>query len=388
MNARLTAAAALMTLSGAAVAGPVNLDSIPRDAQLVVHVDVEAIAGSDLFGGLLAGLADADFDVDGLSELREMGINPVEDILSITVVGFDIEDEEAVVMMETTDALDRVVDQLGQMVRFREGPNGWNVGAMDGEGAFAYTSGRRGTRRVILGEDASLVRGALRGGGFDGPEPRRGALVYGTVGNLSAIVGDELPPFIGEIRSAFFTLGEEDDGLGARLSIETGDRKAANALSQTANGFLGLARMSMPPEIEQFGDLIDGLNISSDGAFLTASLFLSADDLQDALAANFGEFDLEEWVAEEEAEWEDEADARAEEIEDAIEELEDTIEELEDEIEELEDEGAPRSAIRAIERVIRQLEKQIEELKKIKELPEDQWSAALSALTVDVPSRK
>ncbi|MEL6329543.1 MAG: hypothetical protein AAFR38_07760 [Planctomycetota bacterium] len=357
----VTAAAAATTsvLAAQAGAGPINLDRVPADAGLVIHVDVERCLDSNFAGAVLGRFQDGEFDLDldDLAPFEEFGINPFKTILGVTVISYDPEDGDGVVVIEANEGVEDFLRELRGYEEFERmnAPRGWTYGSVDGDGYIAFRRSRTdGNFHIIVGEDDELVSEVLSSpGGFRAPPPPRGAMVYGAVSGVGDLIGDDLPPFFSAIDSAVFAVAENDEGLVAKLRVSTEGESVARSMSQAANGMLGLLAMSMPDE--RLSQLAAGLEIVQDENSVVVTLQISEDLLAGALEGGFDDF----------GDFVEELEDETEEIVEAIEELEEAIEELEEQIEELAEARAPRRTIRFLEQAIRELEREIESLERL-----------------------
>ena len=106
-----TAAAALcLPVHG----GPFDASRVAADAQWLVHLDVQAFKRSTIGEILLEGGDRFDFDLDELDEIkRELGIDPRQDVMSITAYGVsdDFEDD-GVIIAVTNEKADEALARL------------------------------------------------------------------------------------------------------------------------------------------------------------------------------------------------------------------------------------------------------------------------------------
>ncbi|MEO1009436.1 MAG: hypothetical protein AAFX79_12815 [Planctomycetota bacterium] len=368
-DARLVLAAAAACTS-AAFAGPVDLDEIPRDAALVVHVDVERCFESDLVATMLEELDGVDLDdLADVGAVLGIDVDLEDDLLGVTLVAFSAEDDEAVIMLHTSDVLAEVIESFeGQGVLERLGRNGdWSVAELEDGGVMAYRENRDGTHRVILAENGELIEQAAEARkGFRAAEPARGTLVYAASNDLRRLISDDdLPPGLATARSMVFSLTEDDDELSMDLRVTADAEEDAATLAQALNGVLAWVRLAGMEE--ELGDLISEIDIAHEGRTVALTLGVETDTLLEAVR---GQIDLgDEWDEEhrhedeDEHHWhEDDDDRDDDEIDERIEALEEALEELEETLEELEENDAPRAAIRAIERAMEDIEAEIEEL--------------------------
>ena len=117
------------TIASPAIAGPLNPDYVPADAVWVVHLDVEAAAGSTV-GGFVLEHAEA-FDLaEGLEDFRdETGLDAVHDLHGVTLFGAGTPEKTGVAVLVTSAGIDAILEQA-------DGPD-------DADGVSLRSMGRR-----------------------------------------------------------------------------------------------------------------------------------------------------------------------------------------------------------------------------------------------------
>lgn len=347
-------------LAAPALAGPADFDTIPAEARFVVHVDVEALLETPHLGPLLREVVkgesdfDVDMDLDDEGPFAAFGVDPLETVLDVTVMMIDPDDDEGVIRMRTTDAIDRMVDELeaaGEM-HLRETDFGWSVGGAEGDGIVALRRERDGTRTIILGDSMDLVRGAARSrGGFDGLRPGEPALVFVSVRELDALMDDDVPPALRSASAFGAALRSDDGGLRIDAALVTGDADTARALIDVANGGLALLRLAEP----DFAEMADLLRLAVDGDRMTATIRIPEELLADAIDGDVEMLERRLPGLRREEHRAAEAAAR-------IATLEVTKAQLEVQRSQLKDAGVGAEAVRALDDAIAELEDEIEDL--------------------------
>ena len=305
MKIKLAAHAALAT---ALLALPLAADGLDKrqvapDARWVVHLDVQAIVGSTLFKMALAA-AEAENEVDwgDLDELRrEFGIDPFKDALSVTLWGTGKSERQAVVLVETTSAIDALLPRLTEVPGYRPVQVGaYAVHSFDGEGhgerAFGYVHERTGSgrRTIVLAHDKDmLVRGidvvlghapnlaqATNPGLRVTPEP--GSFVLVAADRIHELAHMDPTSQVARLaRSLVLEVGEDRETVFARLAIEAEDAEKARQLTDVLRGAMALATLftaneNVPPGL---ADLVHAVRFDANGTVVRADFRYNARDL-------------------------------------------------------------------------------------------------------------
>jgi hypothetical protein len=267
---------------------------VGSDARWLLHVDVQAVIGSTLFQLVREHHEmQEDFEMDELEELRtEFGIDPFEDILSVTLWGTGKSESEAVMVVETTAAIEGLLPRLSEVDGYRPIQVGTYAVHSFGEGedgderVFAYVHEARGAagRTVVLAHDKEmLVRGidTLVGHSPSLAQAANPALrVSNEEGSMVLLAADgiqelaHMDPTSQVARlaqSVVFELGERQEAIFARLVIQAEDEAKARQISDVLRGVVALASLvtashDVPPGLV---DLVQALRFESNGTFMS-----------------------------------------------------------------------------------------------------------------------
>lgn len=110
---KLTVALVAMTLTSAAIAGPLDVKRVSGDAKWLVHLDVAGMIASDVGEYVLAEAKKRDeFKVRMLAFKKVAGFDPLKDVRGVTLYGKQFGDKSGVVVVDGTarqqDLLDLV----------------------------------------------------------------------------------------------------------------------------------------------------------------------------------------------------------------------------------------------------------------------------------------
>jgi len=305
--AAATMCAATLALTPApAAAAELDLRHVGRDAQFVVHIDIEAMRESEAGRAMIEIISEiAD---DGLDEFEEeLGIDPRSNIDSATVYGASDDEDDLVIIVqgngELADALDRARDEIEDVDGREERDvdfEAWDID--DDETLYVFESSRRDSTivviafdddrlvdavRVLAGEDDGLDDDALAAFG----EPDRDAWVFVSV--AGAMGPDNMGPASEMLRLTDRVVvqvgGEESLEISLELTTESHDD--AKNLMDLLNGAMALARMAASQEDfgtnderEAVRTLANGMRVDGDGRRVRIHTSLDPDWVAEMLA--------------------------------------------------------------------------------------------------------
>ena len=279
MNKVILALAGTMLSASPLLADGVDKSQVPADTPFLVHLDLEGFLDSTI-GKIIMEQAGEDLlSESGLSEIEEeLGINPLEDIKSVTVFSAGGSMEQGVALVRCTARIEKAFARLHEeedVRTFEEG--GYKLHAF--EGAVAYLAKDGDERIVLLSDDVSQVVKAaavLHGEAENlaGNErsslkvtPMKGAFLFVEVGDaLGDLIDDGPASVLGKMaKSMSLQIGEDDGDLTIRAEIETATEDDARKVASVLQGFQALATM-VGDEIPGFvGDLISSINMRTRG---------------------------------------------------------------------------------------------------------------------------
>ncbi len=303
MNRFTTTALTVATAAATCAAGPLDTKNVSSKATWMIHVDLEAAHHSKLAQSIKAH---SEVDDDEFMEIAQaLGINPLEDVFSVTAYGSTEDPENPILVFETIRDIKSVFDRIE---RVSEGEVAVTASKLHGHDAFVLSGGggdseeifaavRDGSRgrsyvfaapsggllghglAVASGEAENLTDSHSRLGGI---EARKGTIVM-----LAATELDKIEDLknesvaIGQAERVLFQLGEYDGEFFANASLTVADSKDARRLAQIATGGLALIQImaSGDPEMEPFTDLLAGIDIDIHGDTISVSVEWDVDDL-------------------------------------------------------------------------------------------------------------
>jgi hypothetical protein len=256
---------------------------VGSDARWLLHVDVQAMVGSTMFQLMRERLEqEEDFD-EKLGELRrELGIDPFNDIRSITLWGTGKSEGEAVVVVEATAAIDAVLPRLHEIDGYRPVQIGtyavhsFHEDGDEDERVYAYvhdTPGATGRTIVLAHGKEMLVRGidtlvghapnlAQASNPVLRVSPGPGSMVLLAVDGIQELAHmDPTSQGARLAQSVTFELGEQQVALFARLVIQAEDEAKARQITDVLRGVVALASLvtasqDVPPVLT---DLVQAL---------------------------------------------------------------------------------------------------------------------------------
>jgi hypothetical protein len=286
---------AMVLACGAAIAGPLDKSMVDREAAWVFHVDVEG-AKTTAIGGFVTESIRADLAKSpDMAEIRALGIDPLTDILGVTVYGFPGETHDGVAVLSTTT----VADALKNTIPSAQGVTGFETREENGvtymtwtaHGHPAHAALRHGkspdSRHVLFAISAdrlntavSVMNGsrAALGAAADekaadvlGASPREGSFIFAAARGLGDCPG--MAPQAAAFRDAeslVLDMGETSvDGVKEiyiEASMHMSSPDMAVQVQQMVQGLLAMAVLSTQgqPELAATAGMARSVQVTAD----------------------------------------------------------------------------------------------------------------------------
>lgn len=295
---RIAIAASSCTLmSLAAFAGPFDRGVVGPGAGWTLHVDVEAAVSSSMGKYMLAH--PEQFHLDNLDQLKAFGIDALTDLKGITIFGAGKEQEQGVVVIDATAAVDKLWNQVKTEPNAKtmtvEGVEmiSWDDHGERKYGVVKQTKGGQG-RLVYIAEDWAPLAAAVNGAGkaqapADIPGPGAGSMIYAEASVIPEQFKDNDDPnasaVLKALRSGWFDMGERDKTVYASLSANFSDAKTATDMSQVVTGILAFGRMAVGqnPQAADLSKAISGIKVETKEKGLTIAAAWPSEDAIKAL---------------------------------------------------------------------------------------------------------
>lgn len=254
---------------------------IAPEARVVVHFDFAGFRQTTLWKLLLED--EVHLELDDLEDLRrELGLDPLHDLVGITAYSAGEDLEEGVALITATAAVDQAIEHLrGEdhlHTLLHEGLELHRLGEDGHDGAFAYVHPlTTGGRLVVLSDSARRTAAAARivrgeAPGHDEAQdpvlsltPGAGSILYVTAADVPGI--DGLKPasrFFGLTKNVEIDVGETGGALRLHVSILTATPEDALQASKMAEGFKALAYFAAQ-ELGEARGLLDAIRINARG---------------------------------------------------------------------------------------------------------------------------
>lgn len=295
--------AALLAGASAPKTSPLEHARVTRDAEWLVHVDVEAWNQSTIGRFVMDNAEGLNIEMDEVDDFEEeVGLDPRTDLIAVTAYGWhDDGAERLVVVAVTTAAADEALAKLLQ-----EKEDDVRTDIVDGHEVHVFEHGPRvhlrradrADRRIaVLAEGETAMQTGLavldgraaaleRGGKLNLADPRRGSFLY-----VAASAFDEWR----DIKQASEVLrlsdacvldvGEHEDHVQAHATVSAETLEDARNISQIIQGILALGRVltNENGDLAPVRRILDALDVSTEQKRLTVSLRVPTDEAIDAL---------------------------------------------------------------------------------------------------------
>lgn len=299
MNRYLLAAGIVIGgLAAWATAGPLNKSRVPADATWVVHVDLEAGLASSL-GAWLKNNDDPEYR-QGLAKFtQETGLDPLKDVLGVTVYGAAADGSDGVALIEASAAVDQIIEHARRKGKtFEEITEGrLTLYTWKEHGSARYATIRPGAEDnerfvVVAADKARVLAGVeLLGGKADSlanttegllaRSPAPGSIIFAAGVNLT---GAKAMPFQ-EADGFVVDIGQHEEEVFAELVVAPkGD--SATELMQLMQGAVatGVMFTKNEPGMGEVVKLLRSVNFAAEDGLMTARLRCRKDHLIGALS--------------------------------------------------------------------------------------------------------
>ncbi|MEE8155673.1 MAG: hypothetical protein V3T53_12035 [Phycisphaerales bacterium] len=331
---------ALFSIASVAWAGIFNPDNVSVEARWVVHLDVEALTSSEFGACLIKGLQSQ--EENPLTQMEaEIGINPLEDIYSLTAYGtgeppakgisVEVTGEDvsvgavarpggnAVVLAVMSDAIDALIQQLAadeqryeKISRAGYTIHSWADEDSDARWYLYQQPIENESRRLVLASDNSdaLFEG-IRVLAGDAPSladvnrddrqlPQPGSMLFASVDDIGDLAGHEAASeLLKRTKRLAVDLVEHEGTVILNISAQTDSPEAATTITQIIQGALAVATLAVDPNDDEAAAvkaLVQNLNFTTEGRRMSLEFQQPAEVLCQLLEAageglQFGEGD-------------------------------------------------------------------------------------------------
>ena len=287
MNSWLTTA--LLLLPPSAPTSDLDLRLVPADTPFLVHLDVRALLASELVTQGLAEAGIAAEDLSELGDLREMtqalGVNPIEDLYSVTVFSSGSATDQGAALLRTSAKLDAVLEMVRLSGELRVGRlEGHDVYGLEEALAYVHPGKDAGERLLVLTSDEAQLWGAIQV--LEGRAPSLASARSSRLGAgdarpgtfLAVEVGDvlsELAREVGEPASRLARLvggfslaaGEHQGKFFVDVALETAGEDQARQVSDIVRGLTALVALVGEDDIPPLArELLGAVQASTDGS--------------------------------------------------------------------------------------------------------------------------
>lgn len=300
---------ALLSTASVAWAGAFNPDTVSVEARWVVHLDVEALTSSEIGACLIKGLQSQEENPLGRVE-AEIGINPFEDVYSLTaygtgeppakgvsieVTGEDVSvgavarpGENAVVVAVMSDAIDAFIQQLAadeqryeKISRAGYTIHSWADQDSDVRWYLYQQPTENDARRLVLASDSSdALFDGIRVLAGDAPSladvnrddrqlPQPGSILFASVDDIGDLAGHAAASeLLKRTKRLAVNLAEHQGIVLLSISANTDSPEVATTIIQIIQGALAVATLAVDPNDDDaaaFRTLVQNLTFTTEG---------------------------------------------------------------------------------------------------------------------------
>jgi len=263
-TATIVGGAAALLVTAIAAAGPLESNRLPADTTWVMHVDFQQMRQSTI--GRLILDDEMGLEIDDMREdfEHELGFDPFEEAMDMTVHGGRSADDAPVIIMTATPVLDTIVQHIeddgkdyGRLI-----VDGYTLHTWfehdDGEQMYLQMSSiRRDTqRRAVVSNSMSRLLLTLKTMQRKAPDvtrvkqskldiaPRLGSLLYVQCASLHAMpeidIDDHIKDACGRVT---FEISEHQDRSRVELAATADSEDRAQTVSEIMQGLIALGKL-------------------------------------------------------------------------------------------------------------------------------------------------
>ena len=292
-----TLTATLALAAGSTLAGPLDPTHVIPNAAFVIHVDV-AHAANGPIGRMVQDHKKA-FDLKDLDEVRQFGVDPFKDILSVTVSAPASNTDAGVIVVETTGAVDKLIEHL-KAESHAEPTN------IDGREVFSFKDGDKSkhacisrqektdTRLIYLSENLESLVSLLKGGDAPKlplPTPAAGSVISVQLVSLAGILehapAKDAGPLamLSDVQSGWIDLGLHEERLFLKGSVRCAAESGAIDFRDMLRGFIAMGRRigKGNEDLASISDLAAAVNVDTKGDEVRVDALWSLEDLTKAI---------------------------------------------------------------------------------------------------------
>jgi hypothetical protein len=295
-----------------AVAGPLNKDWVDRDARWLVHVDVEAAAGST-YAPLLHAMYLQSVEAMGDGRAREVldrsGLDLLRDVKGATAFGLDMRGEESLLILHGTTRLEAMLEPLAAELPgyeqveagLRQTVFSWNEGNSKryglvrqvgdgGDRLMVFAPGRDQLDRVValLGRTAPSLAASQDQTMMRAPAP--GSMLFILAHGLNeegTPSGRGQGAMLSRLSSALaLDVGESGQNTYMELALTARKEREADAMIQLMNGMIAMAHVTAAsePEFQRLAAMLDVMRIEREGSLVTARMSTPSSLMMEAMS--------------------------------------------------------------------------------------------------------
>ena len=292
-------AAAVLAATSVALGGRLDRTVVPADPSFVIHLDMEALVESSLGDMLLGGEVIPDVKEARAQAMHEIGLDPVEEIMGITIYGVGADIEAGVIVIHCTEAVDDVLEMLAGAEEQPEGydtyeKGGQTIHELGGE-AYACVLDADHGRFIVMSDDLKRTLAGVRVIEGDTPnftdakspalalKPGKGALIYAEIGMPADLPDfDPVSEVLRQTKSIQMQIAERDEEVVTALAIDAGSEEMAGDISDVLTGVIAMGRLmsAEQPELAFVKDLSRGLSVKAKGSKIAVKLACDVEMLE------------------------------------------------------------------------------------------------------------
>lgn len=299
----LSGLTAMLAISAAAVAGPLELNRVPADTVFVMHVDIEQVRSTTL--GRVLMDEDCGLDLDEMREelSHELGFDLFTESMDLTIQASKEGQESGVIILTATPVVDQTVDYIERKETSYRLMNvdgydlrTWHDQKRDGPLYLHMTETERGTRRrAVLSSSLSRLLLTLKTMEGKAPDishvedsrmhvaPRDGSLLFFQTASVASLPSVDLDERITEAAGRVtFEASEHDDISRLDLSCQADSPQRAQTISEILQGLIAVGKLisSEDDDLEMLHHVLLAIRSEAHDSSVAISFAVPSEELE------------------------------------------------------------------------------------------------------------
>lgn len=279
------------------LAAPLNPAQINRQANWVLHADMDTFKSTTLSAFLRQKSAEAGIEEQMESFKKMFSFHPIDDVHGVTIYGFDTEQDHAVALIHAEFNANKLISLLSQPEMVAYGPHtiySWNVktgkknkreyGTIWGYNLILMSGSIESVQHAIDVLDGT-TENAATGSYLSGYVAEPGQFLYVRADQIYEIAkNDPDDIMMKQMEQLLMTAGEVNGRFQCRVDVGIPSQEKLVEIEQICRGLLAYGLLDFKQNNPELSPLLQAVQIQSSAGLLSAWMEYKSSDFVDALS--------------------------------------------------------------------------------------------------------